>query len=175
MADSNSIFDQAISSLTSDPLRALGVAGLGANLLFGDPKSLPAERSLEQQAGEAGRMARTLAGYQQSGTLPSGFQSIVDQQFNAAKGAVVDQYSRLGLGNSTMLADKLNSLRAEKTAEVAQLANRFAAEGIEWSRLNAEDLTAILGAQTNQEVAFQSAVSSFARGLAGGVLTNAAS
>lgn len=139
---------------------------LGANMLLGD-KPLPAEAAIQQQAGEAGTHAATLAAYQQSGTLPTGLQSVVDQQFDAAKGAVVSQYSQMGLGNSTMLTDKLNQLKAQKSAEIAQFADNLAKQGVQWANLSAQEFGTLLNAQAQQDAAFTASLGSFAGGLAG--------
>ena len=139
---------------------------LGANMLLGN-KPLPAEAQLQQAAGEAGSQARTLTAYQQSGTLPPGLQSLVDQQMAAAKAAIVSQFGEAGLGNSSMMVDKLNQLKQQKSAEVAQFADNLAKQGVAWANLSAGELGQLLTAQTQQENAFTSALGSFAGGLAG--------
>ena len=144
----------------------LGGALLGANFLLGD-KPLPAEAQIQQAAGEAQSQSATLEAYQRSGTLPPGLESVVDQQFNAAKASVVDQYSKLGLGNSTMLADKLNQLRVEKSGQIAQFADMLAKQGISWAGLSAQEFGQLLSAQTAQQNQFTAALGSFAGGLAG--------
>jgi len=139
---------------------------LGANMLLGNEKT-PAEKAVEQQAGEAGTQARTLTAYQTSGTLPPGLQGIVDQQFDAAKAGVIDSFAKQGLGNSTMMADKLNALKAQKSAEIAQFADMLAKQGIQWANLSSNEFTTLLNAQAQQDSAFTAALGSFAGGLAG--------
>ncbi len=139
---------------------------LGANMLLGN-KPLPAEAQLQQAAGEAGTQARTLAAYQQSGTLPAGLQAVVDQQMQAAKAAVVSQFGEAGLGNSSMMVDKLNQLKQQKSAEVAQFADNLAKQGVQWAQLSSAELGQLLAAQTAQENQFTQALGSFAGGLAG--------
>lgn len=144
----------------------LGAGVLGANMLMGD-KPLPGEQAIQRSAEEAASQGRTLSAYQQSGTLPAGLQSVVDRQFEAGKAALIDQYSRMGLGNSTMIQDKLNALRAQKSAEVAQFADMLAKQGIQWTQLSNTEFNQLLAAQTAKEEAFGKALGSFAAGLSG--------
>ena len=139
---------------------------LGANMLMGD-QPVPAEKQLQQQAGEAASMGRTLTAYQTSGTLPPGLQGIVDQQIDAAKAALVSQYGEMGLGSSTMLTDKLNQLKVQKSAEIAQFADQLAKQGIAWTNLSASEFSNLMTAQTQRENAFTQALGSFAAGLSG--------
>jgi hypothetical protein len=139
---------------------------LGAEMLMGN-KPLPAESAIQQQAGEAATQARTLTAYQTSGTLPPGLQAVVDQQFDAAKAGVVDSFAKEGLGDSTMMNDKLNALRQQKSAEVAQFADMLAKQGVAWASLSSQEFNQLLNAQAQQDAAFTSALGSFAGGLAG--------
>lgn len=155
------------SFISKNPGLALGVGALGADLLFGN-QPLPAENQIQNLAGQAQSQASTLAAYQQSGTLPPGLQSIVDQQVDAAKAQLTTTYGNLGLGNSTMLADKLNQLKATRSAEIAQFADNLAKQGVQWEQLSSQELGQLLQAQEFGQQQFTQALSSFARGLAGG-------
>ncbi len=157
------------SWIGKNPGLLLGGAALGANMLMGN-QPLPAEKQIQQQAGEAQTQAQTLMAYQTSGTLPPGLQAVVDEQFNAAKAADISQYSKLGLGSSTMLTDKLNQLKAAKSAEVAQFADMLSKEGIQFERLSASEFGTVLQAQQVRDQTFMSAAMTFAKGLAGGGL-----
>lgn len=139
---------------------------LGADMLLGN-KPLPAEKQIQQAAGEAGTEARTLAAYQQSGTLPAGLQAVVDQQMEAAKAAVTSQFGEAGLSNSSMMVDKLNQLKVQKSAEIAQFADSLAKQGVQWANLSAQELTQLLASQTASQNQFTQALGSFAGGLAG--------
>lgn len=150
----------------NNPGAVLGAGILGVNMLMGD-KPLPGEAELKQSAGEAASKGRTLAAYQESGTLPSGLQSVVDQQFESAKAAVVDQYGKLGLGNSTMMQDKLNQLKTQKSIQIAQFADMLAKQGIEWTKMSNDQFNKLLAVEVAKEEAFGKALGSFATGLAG--------
>lgn len=161
-------------SLTSNPASLLGVAGLGATLLRGPGGPTGAEKQLQQQAGEAQTIGQTLQAYQISGTLPPGLQQMVDQQFHEAAAGVTSEFSKLGLGNSTMLADKLNQLKTQKAGEIAQFADNLAKQGIDWTKLSANEFQSLMQAQQVRETNFQNALSNFAMGLAGGGLRGTA-
>jgi hypothetical protein len=164
-----------LSGLMSNPAALLGIGALGYEALQGPP-TLPATSQISQAATTAQTHANTLAAYQTSGTLPPGLQSLVDQQVQAAQAQLVSTYGQLGLGSSTMLTDKLNQLKQQRSAEVAQLADQLASQGIQWQQLSNQELSQLLGAQEYGYTQYSNALSNFAKGLAGGgaLLTAAA-
>jgi hypothetical protein len=139
---------------------------LGANMLLGD-KPLPAEAAIQQNAGEAASHARTLEAYQQSGTLPPGLQSIVDQQTSAAEAELRSSFAKNGLSGSTMEAEQLGQLKRAKAGQIAALADNLAKQGIQWAGLSAQEFGQLLSAQQAQDAAFTQSLGLFAGGLAG--------
>ncbi len=165
-ANAGGVGSKIMGLVENNPGVLLAGGLLGANMLLGD-KQLPAEKQIQQQAGEAATQARTLTAYQTSGTLPPGLQAVVDQQFDAAKAGVVDSFAKEGLGDSTMLNDKLNALKVQKSGEIAQFADMLAKQGIQWANLSSQEFNQLLNAQAQQDSAFTAALGSFAGGLAG--------
>lgn len=165
-APGGGVASKAMGLVENNPGVLLAGGLLGANMLMGNEPS-QAQTDLQRSAGEAGTMGRTLAAYQQSGTLPSGLQSIVDQQVDAAKASIVSQYGHLGLGGSTMMIDKLNQLKQQKSAEVAQFADSLAKQGVQWTGLSAQQMGQLLAAETAKDNAFSNALGMFAGGLSG--------
>lgn len=165
-SDSGGFGSKVMGLVEKNPGIVLGAGALGLNMLLGN-QPLPGEKAIQQQAGEAQTHASTLTAYQQSGTLPPGLESIVDQQFNAAKASVVEQFGQLGLGNSTMMTDKLNQLRQQKAGEIAQFADALAKQGVQWANLSAQEFNQLLTAQTSAEEGFSRSLGTFAAGLAG--------
>lgn len=139
---------------------------LGANMLMGN-KPLPAEQSIQRMGEEAASQARTLEAYQQSGTLPAGLQSIVDQQTKAAEAALSTKFADLGLSGSTMERQQLAQIKMAKAAEIAQFADALAKQGIQWAGLSVQEFNQLLAAQQANEDSFTKALGSFAGGLAG--------
>lgn len=66
-----------------------------------------------------------------------------------------------------MLADKLNQLRAQKTAEVAQFADMLAKQGMQWANMSAQEFGQLMSAEASREADFSRALGSFAAGLSG--------
>lgn len=162
----SNIGSSVLGLVQKNPGLLLGAGVLGADLLMGN-KPLPAESQLQNEATQNEANSRALQSYQQTGTLPPGLQSVVDQQIQAAQGQIVQQYTQLGLGDSTMLTDKLNQLKAQKSAEMAQFASQLAQQGIQLANLSSQEVTALLNSQTQQQDQFTAALGSFAAGLAG--------
>src|SRR5262249_51881714 len=107
----------------------LGAGVLGMNLLNAN-KPIPGEQAVQTQAGEAATMGRTLAAYQQSGTLPPGLMAHVDAGTRAAEAALRSRYAQMGLTGSTMEAQQIGQIKEAHAAQVATIADNLAKQGI---------------------------------------------
>ncbi len=130
----------AMKSLTSNPLGvALGAGGLGYNILQGqkntanqnalvaDAKQATANSNQMVQSGEA------LQQYLTSGTLPAGYQTIVDQAINDAKTTAISNAAAQGQPTdptqNTALAATLAKIDASKPQMQAQVAQQLFSSG----------------------------------------------
>ena len=158
-----------VGKFENNPAALLGLGGLGLTLLQG-PQTPAAANTLNQQAGEAATLGRTLEAYQLSGTLPSGLQQQVDSATNAAIAQTRSSFAQMGLSGSTQESQAIAAVKQQKSVQIAQIADSLAKQGIDWTQLSGQELTQVLKAQETAQANFTSALTNFARGLAGGGL-----
>ncbi len=157
--------DNILGKIGQNPGVLLSAAPLALDLLKGN-QALPAQKQVQQQAGEAASVGRTLEAYQGSGTLPSGLQDVVNLNKNAAIAQVNDTYSQLGLANSTQHVQAVQQIHEAYNAQVAQIGQQLAQQGLQWTQLSANEFNTLLDTQLKQEQGLQNALASFAGGLA---------
>jgi hypothetical protein len=153
-----------------DKVAKAGISGLGLLMAQNQGNQpLPAEASLQNAAESAQTTAQTLQGYQITGTLPPGMKQIVDMNNASAKAAIKSQYAGLGYGGSTAEKQAIQQVDQASTAQIAQLANQLAAQGMSFAQLSASEFNNLLQAQMAHETAFQNSLAKFASGLAGAI------
>ena len=72
-----------------------------------------------------------------------------------------------------MEAQQIQQVHEAASAQVAQIGQQLAAQGLSWANLQAGDLTNLLKAQQTQDQEFQTALTSFSAALVGGAATAA--
>lgn len=163
-----SMLDNAVSSLTKNPLALLGAGGLALDyLMTPNVSQLPETKPLEQSAGNLAAQGNNLMSYMQTGTLPPGAQEAVNSATQAAKAQVRSNYANLGLSGSTMEGEALNMVDQNAAAQTFSIANQLMSEGANFTNLSDQMYQNILNLTLQQDTAFQNALSSFSGGLAG--------
>jgi hypothetical protein len=154
------------SFISKNPGVLLGGGLLGAQMLMGN-EALPAEKQLNQAAGEARSLGRAFTAPIFSGTLPPGAQAAVDSATNAAKAKVKSSYASLGLAGSTMEAQNLAAVDREAAAQTFKMADMLLAQGADYTKLSDSLYQTLLQTQLAQESDFSKSLGVFASGLAG--------
>lgn len=126
------------------------------------------QKALLKQAQSLGAQGQQLAGYLQSGTLPPGAQSGLDQAAASAKAAIRSQYSRMGLSGSTMERQALASVDERVKAQGFAYASQLLNAGIAESGISGQLYNYLISAGQKDDAALGAAIANFAGAAAGG-------
>ena len=164
----NTFLDRAVDQITKNPLALLSGGGLLLASHNQTPiNQLPEAKPLEQSAGQTGALGANLTSYLNTGTLPPGAQTAVDQATAAAKAGERSTFGRLGLGGSTMEAQALGAVDRQAAAQKFQIADQLLSQGAKFTDISNQLYQQLLNETLQQDEAFQRALGSFAGGLAG--------
>lgn len=150
----------------SSPGTLVAGGGLLYSLLKGN--KVPDLSNLQNQADTLGAQGTQLGSYLQSGTLPPGAQTAINQATAAAKAKVRSQYAAMGMSGSSAETQDLNNIDLQAQTQAFGIADQLLQTGINESGLASgiyENLVAI-----NQKQAQQtgSAIANLAAALSGG-------
>lgn len=176
----------ATNSLTKNPLGIASAAfGLGKTMLAGSPNAAEMD-ALRGQAGALGSQAaalnaqgQQLAAYLQSGTLPPGLQTAVDQATKAYKARVIANHAKNGMSTdprqNSALAAELGQADTNAIMMAAQLGQQLLQSGQEFMKMgmNAQGLSSkiyegLIKLDREQSAATGKAIANFAAALSGG-------
>lgn len=164
----SSMLDNAVNSLTKNPLALLGAGGLALDYFMTPSVSqMPETQPLEQSAGQLAATGNNLQSYLTSGTLPPGAAEAVNSATEAAKAQIRSNYANLGLTGSTMEQQALGMADQNAAAQTFSIANQLMAEGANFTNLSDQLYQNILNETLRQDTSFQQALASFSGGLAG--------
>lgn len=166
----------AEKSITGNPLGiALAGAGLLTNLMKGN--QLPSEAdTLKNQASQLAAQGSQLASYLQSGTLPPGIKTAVDQATQAAKARVISNYAGRGQptdpSKNSALAQELNSIDEQAVISTSQIGQQLLTSGISETQLSSNIYESLLKIDQTQQQQTGQAIANFAAALGGGARAN---
>ena len=149
---------------------ALPAAVAAGGLLYDSSRSqnIPGEAQLQSKANQLASQGTQLQSYLQSGTLPTGVQSSIDQASQAAEAQVRSQYAEMGLSGSSMEAEALASVKQNTAAQGASIASSLLSQGVSESQIASQLYGDLLTFNQQQNTATGGAISSLAEALAGG-------
>ena len=149
---------------------ALPAAIAAGGLLYDSSRSqnIPGEAQLQSKANQLASQGTQLQSYLQSGTLPTGVQSSIDQASQAAEAQVRSQYAEMGLSGSSMEAEALASVKQNTAAQGASIASSLLSQGVSESQIASQLYGDLLTFNQQQNTATGGAISSLAEALAGG-------
>lgn len=149
---------------------ALPAAIAAGGLLYDTTRSqnIPGLSQLQSEANQFAAQGNQLQSYLQSGTLPTGVQSSIDQASQAAEAQVRSQYADMGLSGSSMEAQALASVKENTAAQGASIAATLLSQGVNESQIASQLYGDLLTFNQQQNTATGSAISSLAEALAGG-------
>lgn len=165
----SNLMNDPLGTLSSNPGVALGALGLGYQALKGN--EMP--KGYNQLAGEAAALtseANQLSSQALNQALPPGAQAQLDQASNAMKARVQSQFSRMGLGGSTMEAQALASVDQQVASQGYSIMQNLMQQGLSAAQAADAMLNQIMSAQVSQQNALTGAIGQFAGGLAGASL-----
>jgi hypothetical protein len=180
--EQKSLFDKATEAVTG-PIGKLGLAGGGllASTLM-NTGTVPGSAPLTSAAKTATTAGANLLGQANqnlgalnTGALPAGTQSAIDQAARSAKATIRSQYAGMGLGHSTSEAQALAAVdqqagvqRLKAAEDLTTLGLKEAGLAGQQQALASEDYLALLNAQTKQDDRLAQALARFSGSLAGG-------
>ena len=176
----------ATSSLTKNPL-GIGMAaiGLGKNLMGGNQDSAEMEAlraqagALGGQAGQLNAQGQQLASYLQSGTLPPGLQTSVDQAAKAYKARIIANHAKNGMStdprqNSALSAELAQAdinavmMTAQLGQQLLQSGTQFLNMGMQAQGLSSKIYEGLVRLDREQSKQTGVAIANFASALSGG-------
>lgn len=170
------IFDKFLGaskdSFMKNPLGiGLSGAGMGYNMWKGT--QTPAmERSMKGRAGELDAQGKQLMSYLQSGTLPPGLQSAVDQATKAAKARIISNHASRGLptdpSSNSALAQELAGVDQAAITQVAQLGQQLLTTGLSETGLAQQLYMQLIGLDQKRSADIGRSIAAFASALGGG-------
>ncbi len=181
-AEGGDFLSKATTSL-NNPLVRAGVAGgglLASGLMnTGTPTgSAPLTAAAGTSTTNAANL-RSLANPNlnaiNTGALPAGAQSAIQQATGAAKASIRSKFAGMGLSNSTMEGQELASVDQQAATQRFQQSQELAKLGLQESglasgqeALASEDFLALMNARLRQDQNLQNALARFSAGFAGG-------
>lgn len=148
----------------------LGVLAGGGGLLYSLISGSQLQGNINQLQGQASALssqAGQLESYLQSGTLPAGLQTQVNQATQSAKAQVRSYYAGLGLSGSSMEQQALQQVDQNAITSTAQIGEQLLQTGINESSLSGELLEGVIGANQKQAQSTGTAIASLAAALSG--------
>ena len=154
-----------LSSLTSNPLAALSLAGMGSNLLKGNKQPAYAG-TLASNAGNLAAQGNLKQNYLTSGTLPPGQQAAVDSAVNAQVAGIRSKYAQLGQSGSTAEMSEIASAHNSAVQQGAQIAAQLSAQGLSETQMANTIYEKLMNTSIQQDANLQSGIGNLANAMA---------
>lgn len=157
----------ALDFLSKNANLLIPAAGLGFEAIKGSTTD-PTTNELKGLAQSLGGQGSMLSSYIQTGKLPPGVGSVVDQQTQAAEAQTRSAFANLGLSGSSMEAEAISSVKQQAAVNTFNIADKLLQQGIQESQLSGELYQAVISQQTSESNALTEAIAQFAGAAAGG-------
>jgi hypothetical protein len=171
---SGNILDNAVNSITKNPLSLVGpAAGLGglAYTITQANKQLPEQTTLNTAAQTATANGNQLSSYLLNGTLPAGLQTTLDKATADAKTAAISNAAKNGQptdpSQNSTLAAELAQIDQQATISTAQIGQSLLTSGLSETQLASQDYSTLLSADQTEQNLISSAIGKFASSLGG--------
>ena len=155
-----------------NPLQtAIGAAGLGYNMLQGQqaPKFSP---EMQAQAANLDANGKQLMSYLQSGNLPPGLKTSLDQATASAKAKIISNFASQGLNTdptqNSVLAQQLAQVDQQAVISTAQMGQQLMQSGLAQSGLSSDLYKTLANIDATQTANIGKAIANFASSLGGG-------
>lgn len=168
---SNFISHPSLSSfgnmLASNPAAVIGAGGLAASALEGG-KMAKGQRQIQQEAGQLGQQGQQLQNYLNTGTLPPGVQSSINQAAEAQKASIRSRYAQMGGSGSSSMEQELAAVDSWSQGQGASTALKLLDTGINESGLASQLYQQIANTALSQDQELGTAIGRFASSLNSG-------
>lgn len=156
-----------IPGLTKNLSPLIAAGGIGNALLRG-PGQIPQKAGLEANAAQLQQNAGPLLNAMNTGELPPGEESMVDQQLQSQINGIKAKYAQMGLSGSTMEQQDISNAQNSATAQRAQLAQQATQTGISESTTASADLNQLAEYQLKQQEDLQNQIAAMLQAFGGG-------
>lgn len=150
------------------PAAVLGYDALKSNQGLGN---IPGYNQLSGEAGQLASQGQQLASYLQSGTLPPGVQTSLNQAATAAQATIKSQYAARGMSGSSAEATDLANVQNTIVSQGANIATQLLQTGISEQNLSAQLYSQILNANLQNDNQLGQALTTLASGAARPTIT----
>lgn len=148
----------------------LGLAGMAKQAGAYGNTTPQGQNQIKQIASQENAQGQQLAGYLQSGKLPPGLQTNINQQSNAAKAAIRSRYASMGMSGSSSEQQDLANVDAQAQARSAEIAMQLLTTGINETGMAAGLYTQMMNDSLQKDAGLSKSISDFAAAMAGGVV-----
>lgn len=155
-----------LNVIGENPSTALGVAGLGADLLMGQQKP-PGYSNILSTANQLSGQSAQLESYLNNGTLPPGVQNSLNAAEKAAEASIRSQQASRG-GTSSAEAQDISNARIAEAGQGAGIAEQLYTQGVSESQISAQLYGQIMNTAMQQDAELSNAFGNFAYAMAGG-------
>lgn len=161
----------ATNSITRNPIGVgLGVGGLAYNIAAGQKVS-PEMKAMSENAKALNAQGQQLMSYLQSGTLPPGLQTAIDNAKAASRARIIANHARNGQATdpsmNSALAQELNQLDLNATALIAQKGQELLTTGMNATNMSTQLYSMLEGMNRQQSQQMGQAIANFAAALSG--------
>lgn len=160
------LFSGVSSFLKSNPwVTQLGIpaAALGYEALTKPSlSSIPGYSQIQGEAGQLSAQGAQLQSYLNSGTLPPGVKTSLDQASASAKAAIKSQYASSGQSGSSAEAADLANVDNTMASQGASIALNLLNSGVQESQLSAQLYGSLMNTALSQDQQLSSAIGNLA-------------
>ena len=153
-------------AILKNPSAALSALGVAGTALKGNQLA-KGEKQLQQEAAGMQGQGAQLENYLQTGTLPPGVQTSINQSTEAAKASIRSEYAARGMSGSSAEQQDLANADAQARTQGASIAMQLLNTGINESSLSAQLYEKIMQNSMQNDQNLQSAITGFASSMAG--------
>jgi hypothetical protein len=146
-----------------------GVAGIGLAKDLLTPSTLKGESQLTGEAATLAQQSATMQNYLNTGTLPPGVQTAINNATQGAAAAIRAKYASQGLSGSSMEQQEINQLQLNAASSGAQVAIQLYDSGLQDANISQEIYKTLLSTDVNQQQQTGQAIANVAAALSGGI------
>ena len=156
-----------IGGLTKNIAPLIAGGGL-ANALINGPGKIPQKGNIEANAAQLQQNAAPLISAENTGILPAGEETQVDQQLQAQLAQIKAKYASMGLSGSTMEQQDLANAQNQSVANRANLAAQATQEGLAMNGAATQDYSELATLQLQQQQDLQNQIAEMLQAFGGG-------
>lgn len=154
--------------LNTGQLLSAGIAGGGLIRDVVAGNNLQGQTQLTGQAAQLAQQSQLMQSYLQTGQLPPGVQTSINNATSGAQAAIRAKYASQGLSGSSMEQQELNQLQLNAASSGAQVAINLYSQGLDDAKISEEIYNTLLTTDQKQQSLTQQSISNISAALSGG-------